>query len=95
MNLFKFKCIFGSFLCLVGFLLYASTAVGYPPQEETESILNVFIDDYVKNDKLPESPLTFGILITSPHEEKWTINIDKKGQQKFELKKGFPDQPTF
>jgi mannose-6-phosphate isomerase-like protein (cupin superfamily) len=95
MDLSKFKCIFGTFLCLVGFLLYASAAAGYPPQQEIESILNVFIDDYAKNDKLPESPITFGILITGPHEEKWTISIDKKGPQKVELKKGFPDQPTF
>jgi mannose-6-phosphate isomerase-like protein (cupin superfamily) len=78
-------------LFLIG--LHANAATLFP--KDTESILKGFIDDYIKNDTLPESPLAFGILISAPQEEKWTISIDKNAPKKVILKKGFPDQPTF
>jgi mannose-6-phosphate isomerase-like protein (cupin superfamily) len=94
MKRLKVKRILSAFFCLALIISYANGAFGHPRQD-VETIMNEFINDYLKNDKLPESPTTFGIHITGPHEEKWTVSIDKNRAPKVNLRKGFPNQPTF
>ena len=69
-------------------------------QEQTQSgdiekILSEFVNDYKKNDALPEKPITFGIQIKGDDGGKWTAAVDKNSPEKVTLKKGFPDTPTF
>ena len=60
-----------------------------------EKMLEEFVNDYEKNDKLPESPIAFGIQITGENGGKWTVSINAKKPDKVTLAKGFPSQPTF
>lgn len=76
-------------------LLNLNTNAGTPSEQNSADILNHFIADYAENDELPESPISFGMLITHPIEERWTISIDSSSPQKVSLKKGFPAEPSF
>jgi mannose-6-phosphate isomerase-like protein (cupin superfamily)/putative sterol carrier protein len=60
---------------------------------DVEAILQAFVEDFAKNDKLPEEPLEFGIKVSGESEGEWTVAIDK--ENKVYLRKGFPEQPTF
>jgi len=62
---------------------------------DVQRLLNAFIEDYIENDTLPETPIAFGLQITSPRDEKWTISIDSTAAEKVTLTEGFPEDPTF
>ncbi|MFW6161036.1 MAG: hypothetical protein ACOC57_07840 [Acidobacteriota bacterium] len=62
---------------------------------DAETILKEFIDDYVENDELPDTPVVFGMHITGPEESLWTISIDASKNPKGTLAKGLPDIPSF
>lgn len=75
------------FLCLAADIKDSSISI--------EKMLEEFVNDYERNDELPESPIAFGIQITGEKGGKWTVSIDAKKPDKVTLTKGFPSQPTF
>lgn len=81
------------FFCVLN--LPVSTAKAKESSPPIENMLRGFVNDYEKNDKLPESPISFGIHITGDEGGKWTVSINKENQDKVTLTKGFPSQPTF
>lgn len=83
------------FLFLGVVILPFSFSRAKEPVLNIENILEEFVNDYEKNDKLPGEPIVFGIQINGEKKNEWTVSIDANLQDKVVLKKGLPTQPTF
>ncbi len=92
MILLRKALVFLVILSSVVFLL-SLALIAEEEKIDVKAILQAFIDDFEKNDKLPEEPLEFGIKVSGEDGGEWTVAIDT--DNKVHLRKGFPEKPTF
>jgi len=65
------------------------------PSESVEEMLSGFVDDF-RNDPTAGKPVTFGVRVDG---EEWTVEVvgrpAEAKEAEVELRRGFPDEPTF